>query len=352
MSRNFNIYTFSAMIKKNLLKSVFSICLLAVCLMPLSAQAAALRGDVDNSGDVTISDVTTLINLLLSNAAEGNEAADCNGDGAVNINDVTTLINYLLSKEWPVIEVYEPQYESFTVGSVTFRMLLVEGGTFMMGGSEDDPRARPWEFPVHEVTLSDYYIGEFEVTQALWRAVMGTSSSNNPSWFTPTNGYTANYQLPAESMTYTQITSFITKLNQKTGKTFRLPTESEWEYAARGGKWSKGYYYIGGDDVDAVAWTSANAGSITHVGGQKAANEIGLYDMGGNVEEWCSDYWSDAYDPAPSTNPTGPTSGTMRVIRGGSWDQAYYVCRASARHDASTGYKSAHTGIRLALSKQ
>lgn len=331
--------------RSNFLKPILALCMMAICWLPLSA---AERGDVNDSGDVNIADVTELINLLLSNSASGRVAADCNMDGVVNIGDVTTLINYLLSHQWP--NVYEPQYETITVGSVTFRMLLVEGGTFMMGGSEDDPRARPWEFPVHEVTLSDFYIGEMEVTQALWRAVMGTY--NNPSWFTSTNGYTNNYERPVESMTYTQVTSFITKLNQKTGKTFRLPTESEWEYAARGGKWSKGYYYIGGNNVDEVAWSSANGETITHVGGGKAPNELGLYDMGGNVEEWCSDYWSDAYTSKPTTNPTGPTSGTARVIRGGSWDQAFYVCRPSSRHDATPNYMSAHTGLRVVMSKE
>ena len=285
--------------------------------------------------------------MLLSNTASGKTYADVNLDGVVNITDVTALINYLLSHEWP--EVYEPEYVTYTVGNVSFRMLLVEGGTFTMGAREGDPYVRPWEYPAHEVTLSDFYIAEFEVTQELWRAVMGTS--NNPSWFVSANGYDTNYKRPAESMTYSQVKSFITKLNQKTGKTFRLPTESEWEYAARGGKWSKGYFYIGSDNVEEVAWHKGNSNDLTYSVGSKAPNELALYDMAGNVEEWVSDYYADSYTSRPQTDPTGPTSGTARVIRGGSWDQAFRMCRPTSRHDASEAFMSAHTGLRVAMSK-
>ena len=333
--------------RSSFLKTVFSLCLMVVCWLPMNAQ---IRGDVNGSGDVNINDVTDLINMLLANTAEGKVAADCNGDGVVNINDVTTLINYLLSNEWP--EIYEPVYKSITVGSVTFRMLLVEGGTFTMGAREGDPYVRPWEKPAHEVTLSDYYIAEFEVTQELWRAVMGTSSYNNPSWFTSSNGYTTNYKRPAESMTFSQVLSFITKLNQKTGMTFRLPTEAEWEYAARGGKWSRGYFYIGGDNVDEVAWHKGNSGDLTYSVGSKAPNELGLYDMAGNVEEWVSDFYADSYSSRPQTNPTGPSTGPLRVIRGGSWDQSYRMCRPTSRHDASENFMSAHTGMRVAMTIQ
>ena len=342
--------------KKNILVSVFSLCLMAMCWLPMAAQGSAERGDVNSDGTVTIQDVTVLISYLLNGdeATVNRSAADVNMDGVVNIKDVTELISYLLNGE--LTPPYEPEYKTITVGSgtsaVTFRMLLVEGGTFQMGAREGDPYVRPWENPVHEVTLSDYYIAEFEVTQALWRAVMGTSSSNNPSWFCSTNGYTNDYQRPAESMTYSQVTSFITKIKQKTGMTFRLPTEAEWEFAARGGKWSRGYLYIGGDDVYEVAWHSDNSGEITHPVGSKTPNELGLYDMGGNVEEWCSD-WYGLYSESPQVNPTGVSSSSTssRVIRGGSWDQAYRMCRPTQRHDANVNFKSAHTGMRLVMPK-
>ena len=340
------------MIRKNFFTTVFCLCLMAVCWMPMAAQDSTLRGDVDNDSKVAISDVTALINYLLSNddSLINRGAADVDADGAITITDVTTLINYLLTGEWPEIEVYEPQYETVTVGTVTFRMVFVEGGTFMMGGREGDPYVKPWEYPVHEVTLSDYYIGEMEVTQALWRAVMGTS--NNPSWFCSTNGYANDYQRPVECMTYSQVTSFITKINQKTGLTFRLPTEAEWEYAARGGKWSKGYLYVGGDNVDEVAWHKGNGNETTHPVGLTVPNELAIYDMAGNVEEWTGD-WYGLYTDAPQVNPTGATSNAHneRVLRGGSWDQAFRMCRPTQRHEGNIAFKSAHTGLRLVLVK-
>ena len=204
----------------SLLKTVCSLCLMAMSWLPMVAQDTSIIGDVNNDGVASIKDVTALINYLLSSdgTSVNRWAADINMDGSITISDVSALVNCLLTGEWPVA--YEPEYKTITVGSgtsaVTFRMLLVEGGTFTMGAREGDPYVRPWESPAHQVTLSDYYIAEFEVTQALWRAVMGTSSYNNPSWFTSENGYETNYQRPAESMIYSQVTSFITKLNQKT----------------------------------------------------------------------------------------------------------------------------------------
>ena len=340
----------------SLLKTVCSLCLMAMSWLPMVAQDTSIIGDVNNDGVASIKDVTALINYLLSTdgTSVNRWAADVNMDGSITIADVSALVNCLLTGEWPVA--YEPEYKTITVGSgtsaVTFRMLLVEGGTFTMGAREGDPYVRPWESPAHQVTLSDYYIAEFEVTQALWRAVMGTSSYNNPSWFTSENGYETNYQRPAESMIYSQVTSFITKLNQKTGMTFRLPTEAEWEFAARGGKWSRGYMYIGGDDVYEVAWQSDNSNGTVYPVGTKAPNELGLYDMGGNVEEWCSD-WYGLYSESPQVNPTGVSSSSTnsRVMRGGSWDQSYRMCRPTQRHDANVAFKSAHTGMRLAMSK-
>ena len=227
--------------KKNLLRVVLGFGLMVMCSIPMTAQAATLRGDVDNSGEVNISDAIALINYLSSGnetAVKDMSAADVNYDNSVNISDAIALINYLSTGVWAQ-EPYEPVYESFTVSGVTFRVLWVEGGTFMMGGRDFDPYVKPWEFPVHEVTLSDFYIGETEVTQGLWKAVMGS----NPSWFqyqsSYTNetqaGYTTDLTRPVESVTFANCQSFITKLNQKTGKTFRLITEAEWEYAARGG---------------------------------------------------------------------------------------------------------------------
>ena len=194
--------------------------------------------------------------------------------------------------------------QTFTVKGVEFKMIKVEGGTFSMGGRYDD------EKPVHSVTLSDYYIGETEVTQELWVAVMGS----NPSEFKGDN------RRPVESVSWYDCQEFIKKLNQLTGKEFRLPTEAEWEYAARGGKYSRGYKYSGSNNADEVAWYSSNSGSKTHSVKTKKANELGLYDMSGNVEEWCNDWYGD-YQSYSQTNPTGPSKGEYRVLRGGNWNK-------------------------------
>ncbi|MBR5726807.1 MAG: SUMF1/EgtB/PvdO family nonheme iron enzyme [Muribaculaceae bacterium] len=326
---------------------MLTLCLMAMCWIPMSGQTSSLRGDVDNDNAVTISDVTSLINYLLNEDMSGvdRQSCDVNLDGVVTIDDVTELINYLLTDEWPYVP-YEPVIEEFTVSGVTFRMILVEGGTFMMGGRDNDPYVKPWEFPVHQVTLSDYYIGETEVTQALWRAVMGTSS--NPSWFCSTNGYSNNYQRPVEKVTYANCTSFLTKLKQQTGKTFRLLTEAEWEYAARGGKYSRNYMFAGGNDIDEVAWHIGNSGEITHAVATKAPNELGIYDMAGNVGEWCSDWYGD-YSATAQTNPTGPNTGSARVVRGGSWNQAWRMNRVTYRHEGYPTTDNVNVGFRLAL---
>ena len=328
--------------RSNPFKYVLSLCLAAMCWTTMTAAGNALRGDVTNDGNVDITDVTSLIDYLSGvRAIDLNlEAADVDDDGSVGISDVTALVDYLLIGEWP----YVPEPLVFTVGNVTFKMMPVKGGTFMMGARDNDPYVRPWESPAHEVTLSDYYIGETEVTQALWRAVM----SSNPSWFSSANGYANNLQRPVEKITYANCVSFITKLNQKTGKTFRLVTEAEWEFAARGGNRSKGYMYSGSDDLEEVGWHKGNSDDITHPVASKAPNELGIYDMSGNVEEWCSD-WYGLYTYKPATNPIGPSSGDARIVRGGCWDQAFRMSRVTARHEGFPTSPNVHTGLRIAM---
>ncbi len=228
--------------------------------------------------------------------------------------------------------------ETFTVNGVSFTMRLVEGGTFQMGAtSEQGSDADRDEKPVHSVTLSDYYIGETEVTQALWKAVMGS----NPSNFKGDN-------LPVEQVSWNDCQKFIRKLNQKTGKNFRLPTEAEWEYAARGGKKSKGYKYAGSNSIGNIAWYDVNSGSKTHPVKGKAANELGLYDMSGNVWEWCQDWYRD-YSSGSLSNPTGPSTGSYRVLRGGGWRNRARICRVSNRDSSLPDYRSGSYGFRLAL---
>lgn len=230
------------------------------------------------------------------------------------------------------------KYETFTVNGVSFTMVFVEGGTFTMGAtSEQGSDADDDEKPTHRVTLSDYYIGETEVTQALWKAVMG----NNPSYFEGDN-------LPVEKVSYEDVKTFITKLNGKTGKKFRLPTEAEWEYAARGGNKSKGYKYSGSNNIDDVAWYDDNSNLRTHPVKTKQPNELGIYDMNGNVWEWCSD-WYGGYSSNAQTNPQGPSSGSYRVIRGGSWFGSARYCRASYRYHDNLSDLGNTLGFRLAL---
>ncbi len=226
--------------------------------------------------------------------------------------------------------------EIFTVGKATFKMVWVEGGTFTMGcTSEQGGDCAGDERPAHSVTLSSYYMGETEVTWALWKAVMG----NNPSLFKGDN-------LPVEWVTWTDAQEFIEKLNRLTGRTFRLPTEAEWEYAARGGSKSRGYKYSGSNSLDAVAWYDGNSGEKTHPVKGKQANELGLYDMSGNVYEWCSD-WYGSYGTSSQRDPGGSNTGSDRVLRGGCWKSYAQGCRVSYRSGSTPSSYGSDLGFRL-----
>jgi formylglycine-generating enzyme required for sulfatase activity len=242
-------------------------------------------------------------------------------------------------------------------------MIFVEGGTFMMGCTEEpDDECGEDEKPTHSVTLSSFSIGKYEVTQLLWRAVMG----GNPSHFT------GNDNLPVETVGFDDVQEFIRKLNAKTGKKYRLPTEAEWEYAARGGNSSRGYKYSGSDNIDEVAWygrdfgshydashekyySGGNSDEKPHPVGMKSANELGIFDMSGNVAEWVSDgYKSNYYRSSQNTNPTGPSTRYYRVYRGGNWMTGTRYCRVSSRHygpskDSRGSVIDLLLGFRLAL---
>lgn len=216
-------------------------------------------------------------------------------------------------------------------------MVHVDGGTFMMGAtSEQGSDAYEDEKPAHQVTLSSFSICKYEVTQEEWEAVMG----KNPSEF-------KGAKLPVEIVSWDDCQEFIRRLNELTGKQFRLPTEAEWEYAARGGSKSRGYKYAGGNDLGSVAWYCNNSGGKTHEVGQKQPNELGLYDMGGNVWEWCQD-WGGSYSSSSQTNPTGPSSGSDRVCRGGGWFYDERTCRVSSRFKNTPSISFHSLGFRLA----
>jgi len=225
-------------------------------------------------------------------------------------------------------------------------MILVEGGTFMMGCTgEQGDECWDWEKPAHQVTLSSYKIGKYPVTQKEWVTIMGS----NPSHF-------QGDDLPVEMVNWFDAQEFIAKLNAATGKKYRLCTEAEWEFAARGGKLSKGYKYSGSNDVDEVAWwgglyEGGNSAETTNPVGTKKPNELGIYDMSGNVWEWCNDWWRN-YTEEAQINPQGPIEGYYRMLRGGCWWNPTDYCRVSYRgfpHWPSNQRSNA-VGFRVALS--
>ena len=233
---------------------------------------------------------------------------------------------------------YTPNVKTFYANGVSFEMVEVRGGTFRMGATSEQG-SDVWEFekPVHSVTLSGYYIGKTEVTQALWKAVMGS----NPSKFKGDN-------LPVENVSWYDCQEFIRKLNSLADQNFRLPTEAEWEFACRGGNNSRGYKYSGSNYIDNVAWYGGNSGRETHPVATKSPNELGIYDMAGNVWEWCAD-WEGDYSSGAQTNPKGPYDGSHRVERGGCWNYDASDCRSSDRGGIIPGDRLSYLGLRLSL---
>jgi len=228
--------------------------------------------------------------------------------------------------------------------SLVANMVEVEGGEFYMGSYEKadgtyEENSEANEHPLHLDSVSTFSIGKYEVTQAEWKAVMG----NNPSFFQGEN-------LPVENVSWYDCQEFISRLNAKTGMNFRLPTEAEWEYAAGGGKRHAGYTYAGSDSVGLVAWYINNAGDTTHEVGQKQPNQLGLYDMSGNVWEWCADYYdADYYAQCTHIDPVGPDSTARRVYRGGGYWGNAKSCRIRNRRGATPKPGQKFIGLRLAL---
>ena len=334
--------------------------LLVLAALPMRMGAETLRGDVDGDGVVNIADVTTLIDYLLSGDASliVVENADTENNGSIAISDVTALIDYLLSGSWPAAA---PKTETFTVNGVSFTMVTVEGGTFMMGATAEQGTTDPWEneYPVHQVTLSTYSIGQTEVTQELWIAVMTCQGDwaewpyrINPSYYSSENGYEEDLRRPVESFYYSELEDFLRRLYWITGREFHLPTEAQWEFAARGGNLSKGYKFSGSDDPEEVAWCRYTIYPedwlIPQPVGTKKPNELGLYDMSGNVWEQCSDEYRNTYSSDPQTDPTGPTPQTgIPVRRGGCVFVNPRYSRVSSRNNS--GCPGTDEGFRLAL---
>ncbi len=322
------------------------------------AMNAAVYGDVNGDGTVNASDVTELYNYFLNGDLTYAATCDVDGDGTITSYDITELYNILLGNTTP----QEEGVTEYTVNGVTFKMVEVEGGTFMMGVDQQVGYA----YPAHEVTLSTYSIGQTEVTQELWVAVMGS----NPSYFNEYgnadvhsnhNSWDAgiNLQRPVDCVNYGDCLAFCAKLNEMTGLNFRIPTEAEWEFAARGGNLTHGYEYAGSDSINDVAWwketipssTLWTDGWGTQTVATKAPNELGIYDMSGNVEEWCYDWFASYSSTAePLTNPTGPATGTQRAKRGGTCTNQYaYSLIVYYRQPQNPDARGNTRGLRLAL---
>ena len=312
---------------------------------------------VGNTVEVTYSlDKATTVSLLLSQDGGQTYAATpkaVTGDvGQVQTGNNKKIVWNLL-KDAPDWDIAQARFKvvaekikslrTFIVSGVLFTMIRVEGGTFTMGCTpEQGDECNDNETPAHQVTLSDYYIGQTEVTQGLWKAVM----KGNPSKFS----YGDNY--PVEQVSWDDCQTFISKLNsllesELGGAKFALPTEAQWEYAARGGNKSQYYKYSGSNSITNFVWNKDNS-TTTHPVGTKFSNELELYDMSGNVWEWCHDRYG-SYKKGAQTDPTGATSGSARVYRGGSWMDGAKNCRVSARgrNTASEGYF--FNGLRLVL---
>ena len=237
----------------------------------------------------------------------------------------------------PIIDENAP-IVSFVVNGVSFKMIRVEGGTFTMGATpEQGDDVYGNEKPAHEVTLSSFFLGETEVTQALWKAVM----HHNPSAFKGDN-------LPVEQVSWNDCKAFINKLNITLGVTFRLPTEAEWEYAARGGNKSLGNKFSGSNNLNDVAWFEDNSHNVSHPVKSMDPNELGIYDMSGNVWEWCLDEMHN-YSANVQTNPLYSSEGSLRVFRGGSWRNSSGRCRVSYRFNSTPDDCINSVGFRLAM---
>ena len=298
----------------------------------LNEWEASTEFSADRLPDVESSYSSALVMLLL----------DCSSVMDENFDELKTAANSFIER----MQNYNTIPGMFTVNGISFQMVAIEGGTFTMGVDSamvDAGIASVDELPAHEVTLEPYSIGQTEVTQELWQAVMG----NNPS------GFTGDPQRPVEQVSWDDCQEFIARLNAITGKNFRLPTEAEWEYAARGANKTSGYLYAGSDNVDDVAWYYTNSYVVgndspdfgTHAVATKHSNEMRIYDMSGNVMEWCN----DMYLPYDTEDAESGSTLNRRVIRGGCWFSLPVDCRTTGRDYQSAGMRTYTIGLRLAL---
>lgn len=235
-----------------------------------------------------------------------------------------------------------------TAWGINMKMIWVEGGDFLMGCTSEQGNCESDEQNVRRVTVDGFYIGMLEVTQSQWEKVVGTSISQqrnkaNSSW----SLYGVGPDYPMYYVSWDEAMEFCRLLSNKTGRTYTLPTEAQWEYAARGGNKNEGTKYAGSNMIDAVAWYTDNSGSSTHIVGSKRANALGIYDMSGNVWEWCKDWYASSYVSYDTNNPVGPSSGSDRVRRGSSRSNTASGCRVANRASDSPGTRTECVGFRV-----
>lgn len=336
--------------------------LTATCVVTVLEASVGVVGDVCGDGDIDVSDINAIINRMFNLTSTSDletKLCDINEDAQVDIADVNELINIMLAKT--------PRTTVFTVNGVSFKMIQVQGGSFTMGDNEGWYISNsPWDEPdnlEHQVIVNSFSIAQTEVTQELWVAIM----NSNPSYFNETGNssvdsdheanYGTNLQRPVDWVSWFDCQTFIAKLNELFGESFRLPTEAEWEYAARGGNKGEGYRYAGSDYMNDVGWYIGNipsrtwgtAGYGTQTVATKVPNELGLYDMSGNVCEWCQDWYGRYYyESSPVDNPAGPISGTNRVTRGGGYLYESWFSYAASRMGRQPSKRSDVIGLRLA----
>ena len=324
-------------------KTILQIALALLCFTAQAQKVSNIRAEQRGQDIVVLYTLETTspceVSLLLSQdngATWGSALKNVSGDVGKNISAGEKQITWKVLEEREQLVGDKIKFKVLANGKKSFEpeMVFVEGGTFQMGSESGDSD----EQPVHSVTLSSFNMGKYEVTQAQWKAVMGSNPSN----------FSGCDNCPVENVSWNDVQQYIQKLNAQTGKNYRLPTEAEWEYAANGGKSTRGYTYSGSNDIGSVAWYYDNSGSKTHAVGTKQANELGIYDMTGNVWEWCSD-WYGNYSSYSVTNPTGVTSGEARVLRGGSWNFKANSCRATFRNWGNPVNRNYNYGFRLVL---
>jgi formylglycine-generating enzyme required for sulfatase activity len=279
------------------------------------------------------------VNLFLSQdngATWSDPLKNVSGDVGKNITAGDKQIIWKVLEEREQLVGDKIKFKVFANGKKSFEpeMVFVEGGSYKMGSNSLEAN----EKPLHTVNLNSFRIGKYEITQRQWKAVMG----NNSSYFSGCD------DCPMENVSWDQVDLFIRELNSQTGNNYRLPTEAEWEYAAKGGNEGKGYTFCGSSDINSVAWHYKNSEGRTHVVGTKASNELGIYDMSGNVWEWCSD-WYGNYTLASETDPLGPSAGKFKILRGGSWFNIEGTCHSSIRISSYPDREQSYYGFRLVL---